>query len=276
MQTVHIMFLGLCLITNLSVGYQDGKRIILPNLKGTTPPHTAFIAFPEKAIDSGGPAPRRPFPRGLVAEQEWVWLPLNGDEVFISTSSAPFTVDKSYAVGIDRLRDHCPQFGALAFEYAVGTDQGEKAAQIDLAHGTLFLQTLPDGMKASRLEVQAAGPFVITLVNWQSGETRRITVPVTPTADPDRIDVVIGNLRSQLFEKPLGPKRAGEGYDDHSDFLAYYEMATAPTGCTWSPGEQAASALHPPQAARVNKDAGGRQEMNVFNFGPSCSNTNFP
>ena len=257
MQTVQIIFLGLCLLMNMTVGNQNSKRVILPQLKNESDSgiarHKAFVAFPADAlVESHGWDSSGTLSKKLTHNVPWVWFPLDGDEVSISMAADPFMVDPSYDAGIDKLRKHCPSFVALSPDYAFGTDSAKKAAQIDLTHGKLFMRQMFRGMKASRLQAQTKGPVVISARSWQTGQTRSVTVNVSHSDSDNQGDIWIGNMRDEFFlpdANPDTPDKPGM-----NDFLAYYRMASTKTGCTWQPS-----------SAPTAKG-----------FGVGCSNSNFP
>ncbi len=251
MHPVKIIFLGICLLTNMTVGNQNGKRVILPHLKGETNmqigSHTAFVAFPAGAFGgSQGMGTLATFQNKLTQNIPYDWFPLDGDEVTISLAPDPFVVDKSYGSSIVKIHDHCASFTAVSPDYAFGTDPAKKAAQIDLMHGRLFTQLMFAGMIATRLEANADGPVVITARSWSTGLTRSVTV--------NSGDIWIGNMKDDFFSPDADPNTPDQPGMNH--FLAYYRMASTANNCNWHPPM-------PPAESHRNYDVG-------------CSNSNYP
>jgi hypothetical protein len=305
---VAIIIMGICLLTDMTVGNQTVKRVILPQLLKEQDPrigvHKAFVAFPSGAGDGASDwSPGGELSTKLTEGIPYSWYQLDGDEVAISLTPEPFSVHPSFASTAVRLYQMCHAFTALSPDYAFGTDLELKAGQIDLNRGVLYTQYEFVGMLAARLLAHAEGSVTITARSWKTGRTRSVRVK-------EGADIWIGNMEEAFFANDADPSAPEHPGMNH--FLAYYRMSATPNHCDWHPVEEASGAaeasvpaavsgvgsggtraaharpniastpcvparkLEQPEKQQEKKPAPVDSEKPGKNFGVSCSPSNYP
>jgi hypothetical protein len=273
-RTVHpvrIIFLGICLLTNMTVGNQSGKRVLLPHLQGEPHmpigSHTAFVAFEHKGFGgSQGMGALPTFQNKLTKGVLWDWFPLDGDEITISLAPDPFVVATTYDSGIVKIQKHCADFTAISPEYANGTNPLLKAAHVDLLHGTLSTQLMFAGMIATRLDANSVDPVVITAHSWRTGKDRSVTVM--------QGDIWIGNMKDDFFSPNADPDKPEEPGMNH--FLAYYRMGATSNTCHWQPTPPPDPVLPAAAAGKKSTTSAKAAPKPDRNYGIGCSNSNYP
>ena len=235
-----VIFLGICLVAQMSIGGDpNARRIILPNLDGTDvvaghtiPRHRGFIMFPAAGYvtsDGGWLKPPEVVKNGV----RYGFYFLDGDEITLSHVAEKVDAASHHA-NVFHIASPaiCPTFGVLADKYATGTDPDEKKAHFDVTYGKLRIKRMFAGMRATELTMHSdQANLKVTATSYRYGTSRSVTVL------PGSV-IWIGNMTDSFFMKPAPPPPPPA----HPHFLAYYMMSRDPNTCHWVPADDTSSA----------------------------------